>query len=147
MQIKRGQLIIALAIAFIIANILFSLKAKPAAIPAVNNDTNSLSNMQSMKEDNALASAAAGSSSAGITVFGAKKVNNESVAEKTSEEIIALERAKVAEAAAKKASASSVPPNAAQEELAPTPAGVTISGKQPSRKQREEMNAKGIVLY
>jgi len=143
MQIKKGHLIIILAVGLILANILMSLKSKPAG-PVVSNEISATSDMRTIKEDNARAYATV-NSSPGITILGARPVDNLSVAEQKSEEILVKEN-KAAAASVNKSSAS-VSSNPSQDESFSSSAGITVLGKQPSQKQKEEMKAKGVVLY
>ena len=144
MQLKKGHLIIILAVGLILVNILMNLRSKPAG-PVINREVNVTSDMQTIKDDGA-SSSAAGTSSSGITILGARLADSASVAPKKNEEVIVREKPAVA--IPNKSSASvSVSSKPSQDTVTSSPAGITVLGKQPSQKQKEDMNAKGVVLY
>lgn len=144
MQIKKGHLIIILAVGFILANILISLRPKPKpAASVISGEIGATSDMQTIKEDSALVSAPV-SSSPGITILGTRTAENSSVTQNTNDE--SLIRDKAAAVNVNK-SASSVTSKPIQDESLPTPAGITVLGKKPSQKQKQEMNSKGTILY
>jgi hypothetical protein len=145
MQIKKGHFIIILAVGFILANILIALRQKPVVPVVVSTEVNSASDMQAIKEENSLVSSSSGNSSPGVIIFAAKNISKEIVTEKKSEESIVSERAKAVAAAKRSSASASSEPVQAVSTL--TPAGITVSGKQPSQKKQEELNARGIVLY
>ncbi len=144
MQISKGHLIIILAVGLILLNFLINLRAKPAG-RVIKSDIIGASDMQTIKEENRLVSTTAGSS-LGITILGIRSVDNVSVTQNKSAESLVKEKAATIAASAKKSGAF-VFSKSSQDESHLAPAGITVLGKEPPQKKKEEMNAKGIVLY
>lgn len=144
MQIRKGHLIIILAVGLILLNFLINLKTKPTG-RVIKSDIIGASSMQTIKEESRLVSSAAGSSS-GITVLGTRSVDNAGVTQSKSAEGLVKEEAGTVITNVKKSGAS-VSSKSSQDESQLAPAGITVLGKEPPRKRKEEMNAKGIVLY